>query len=240
MQRFNLKALACATAAALFATLAPTFAAAGQIDAEVLAEVNFARTHPQDYAFELMAQPVSDWERRVRPDGIDDSLAFGEAVEFLLRQAPLAPLRPDDSLAAAALEHVAEQGPAGVIGHASADGERFDARLRRYVPRNTLVAENIAYGPRTAADVVRELIIDKGVADRGHRNNIFHPDVAAAGVACGPHRTFVAMCVIDFAGDPVGGRDLARRQLASLQVSDLAGPGPARAGFLQRLLRRFY
>ena len=240
MQKLSLRVVACATAAALLATFAPTFAFAGQIDEEVLAEVNFARTHPQDYALELLAQPVSDWERRVRPDGIEDSQAFAEAVEFLLRQAPLAPLREDDSLAAAALEHVAEQGPAGVIGHASADGEAFDARLRRHIPRNTLVAENIAYGPRTAADVVRELIIDKGVADRGHRNNIFHPDVAAAGVACGPHRTFVAMCVIDFAGDPVGGHSLARRQLASLEVSDVAVPGPAGSSFLQRLLRRFY
>lgn len=240
MQWLNRKVIASAMTAALLAALVPTFAAAAEIDQEVLAELNFARTNPQAYALELLAQPVSDWERRVRHSADEDTQAYPEAVEFLLRQAPLAPLRPDDGLAAAALEHVADQGPAGVTGHASADGERFDARLRRYVPRDTLVAENIAYGPRTAADVVRELIIDKGVPDRGHRTNIFHPDVAAAGVACGPHRTYVAMCVIDFASNPVGGQAFAaRQQLASLQVQDLPGRGLVRASFVHRLLGWF-
>jgi hypothetical protein len=209
----------------------PAAAMAGEMDDAVLAEVNFARAHPQDYARRLMLQPVSDWERALGPDArAEDPGAFTEAVDFLLRQSPLPPLGRDEALEAAAREHVAAQGPAGEIGHASQDGERFDMRLARHGVRAQVSAENIAYGPSTAHDVVRELIIDSGVASRGHRRNIFHPALAAAGVACGPHRDFAAMCVMDFAGPPVEAPQDWRQ-------ADLSAPAFARPrGLLGRLL----
>jgi uncharacterized protein YkwD len=177
------------------AIVAPPLAVYGVND-EVLTELNFARAHPQDYARALLSQPVSDWERGLarRPDPAD----VAEAVVFLQRQAPLSPLRADEQLAAAAFEHVATQGAAGQIGHEGPAGEAFDARLRRHGAQGRMWGENIAYGPVRASDVVRELIIDSGVPDRGHRRNIFYPDFAAAGVSCGPHRDYAAMCVMDF------------------------------------------
>jgi hypothetical protein len=174
-------------------------------DGGLLAELNFAREHPADYARALMNEPVSDWERGLadRPDPAD----LTEAVAFLQRQAPLSPLRADDQLAAAALEHVAAQGAAGQVGHAGQDGEAFDARLRRHGVDARLWGENIAYGPRRPRDVVRELIIDSGVPDRGHRRNIFLAAFDVAGASCGPHRDYAAMCVVDFAsrGEPSAG-----------------------------------
>jgi uncharacterized protein YkwD len=235
MQRLDLGLVAGTLSAMLWATLAPTLAFAGEADAQILAELNFARAHPQAYALELLAEPVTDWERATQRGSDLDGGAYAETVDFLMRQPALKPLRQEDGLAASALEQVAAQGPAGVTGHDSLNGERFDARLRRHIAPDTLVAENIAYGPRTAAEVVRALIIDRGVADRGHRTNIFHPEVTAAGVACGPHATFVAMCVIDFAGDSVRGRSAGSRQMASLPESAGSASGPH--GFLQRLLR---
>ena len=193
--------LQASLAAAVFAVADPAAAVAGEVEDAVLAEVNFARAHPQIYAQRLLAEPVTTWEASLGPDhAAADPGAFAEAVDFLMRQAPLPPLEPDDVLGAAALEHVAAQGPAGEIGHSGPAGERFDERLRRHGLSAEVAAENIAYGPAKPGDVVRELIIDAGVASRGHRRNIFHPALASAGVSCGPHRDYGAMCVMDFAG----------------------------------------
>jgi uncharacterized protein YkwD len=47
---------------------------------------------------------------------------------------------------------------------------------------------------------VQGLLIDDGVADRGHRRNLLDPAVRVAGIACGRHAAYGTMCVIDLAG----------------------------------------
>jgi uncharacterized protein YkwD len=223
-------------AVCVLAFAAPRLARAADAADPILAEINFARAHPRDYALALMLQPVSDWEQSLGADGpAADAAARDEAIDFLLRQAPLPPLAMDDDLAAAALEHVADQGPAGKVGHDGPAGEAFDARIRRHGVAADLAAENIAYGPSRAYDVVRELIIDSGVASRGHRRNLFHDGLLSAGVACGPHRDYGAMCVMDFAGRPLpaaglrqaGLRQAGLRQASLRQASIQPIPAPA-------------
>jgi len=207
----------------LFAIISPVTARAGEADDAVLAEINFARENPQAYAMRLMIQPVSDWERALGPNGpASDVAARSEAIAFLMRQAPLPPLQADDKLAAAALEHVADQGPIGAIGHDGPAGERFDARIRRHGVEADVAAENIAYGPSRASDVVRELIIDSGVPSRGHRRNIFYVGLEYAGVSCGAHKDYSAMCVIDFAGQTEG--NPSWHALAAAQTVSPGGP----------------
>jgi uncharacterized protein YkwD len=197
--------MAFAPAAATAATMAfAPAASAATMEERILAEVNFARAYPQAYALRLLVEPQTSWERALADAGTeaDDPGAFGEAVEHLLAQAPLPPLEANKVLAAAALEHVALQGPVGAIGHSGPDGERFYDRIRRHGAGRVIAAENIAYGPPAASDVVRALIIDSGVASRGHRRNIFHDGFEAVGVSCGPHRDYSTMCVMDFSGAP--------------------------------------
>jgi uncharacterized protein YkwD len=43
-------------------------------------------------------------------------------------------------------------------------------------------------------------VVDDGVKDRAHRKILLDPAFRYAGAACGPHRTFGTMCVIDLAG----------------------------------------
>lgn len=47
--------------------------------------------------------------------------------------------------------------------------------------------------------VVCQLIVDDGVANRGHRANCFSKDFLLVGVASGVHKQFKDMCVMDFA-----------------------------------------
>lgn len=202
MALFSAAALLFVSAPASAST-APTETSTDTTQAAILAEINFARTHPQDYARRLMLQPVSVWEAEVRAGGdVADPGAFAEAVAFLLRQPPRPPLTPDQALRAAAEEHVDDQGAAGEVGHDGPDGEPFSDRIARHGVDAATLAEDIAYGPSRAEDVVRELVIDRGVPGRGHRRIIFSDALQAAGADCGAHKTFGTMCVIDFASQP--------------------------------------
>lgn len=192
--------LSAAVAAIALLASFPAPARAGEVEDSILAEINFARAHPQDYARRLLLTPVSDWEQSLSPAAsAQDPAAFQEAIAFLMRQSPLPPLQADDRLAEAAAEHVAVQGPVGAIGHEGPTGERFDARLRRHGLEAEVLGENIAYGPARPSDVVRELIIDSGVPSRGHRRNLFYDTFAVAGVSCGAHKAYATECVMDFA-----------------------------------------
>ena len=47
--------------------------------------------------------------------------------------------------------------------------------------------------------VVIQLLVDDGVPDRGHRDNILDGRWGAEGAACGPHRDYRQICVMDYA-----------------------------------------
>jgi hypothetical protein len=180
-----------AVGAASLLTLAQPATAAGGLDAAVLDEVNFARTRPAEYA------------RTLRHDaGMigEDPRDVAEAIRFLAAQKPLPPLSAHEALAAAARRHAVAQGRAGEVGHVSPGGATLPMRLEVHGLRPGMAAENISYGYDDARPVVRQLIVDTGVPDRGHRKNIFGDGYEAAGVSCAPHSQWRAMCVIDFAG----------------------------------------
>jgi len=187
------------------AVAAPGLSRAGDLTADqgrdVLAELNFARTHPADYARHL-EQPdaSSDDAQGGWSQGEQDPQARDEAIAFLMRQPPLPPLREDARLDAAAADHSDEQARTGAVGHESESGERLGDRLHRHGLWASLAAEDISYGYISPEQVVDQLIIDSGVRGRGHRQNIFDPTLQAAGVGCGRHSAYGAMCVIDFAG----------------------------------------
>lgn len=185
----------CAAAAVLGALSLTSFAvpaAAAGLEAAVLDEVNFARTQPAEYAKVL---------RQRAPEMIgEDPRDVAEAVAFLAKQKPLSPLAPDSKLARAASAHAVAQGRAGEVGHSSPGGTTFSQRLHIHGIQAGAAAENISYGYDSPRAVVRQLIVDTGVPDRGHRRNLFGQAYEAAGVSCAPHREWGAMCVIDFAG----------------------------------------
>jgi hypothetical protein len=178
---------------------ASTPAAAGMLDRQVLDEINYARVHPAAYARDLLQSRGEDGQYGRRDPGPLD-----EAVDFLERQRPLPPLTADQSLEMAAADLVVAQGPRGLTGHAGGGGSSPSERLHRRGVSRSLSAEAISYGYGTAAGVVRQLIIDEGVSNRGHRMTIFDPNLQIAGADCGMHALYRYMCVIDFAGSPIG------------------------------------
>lgn len=196
---------ACAISTAVIGALSLTSmarpaAAAGGLDAAVLAEVNFARTHPADYARELRKQAYVGGVVGYSEIGNEDVDALQDAIEFLMQQQPLPPLSPNEALAETARAHAAAQGRTVQVGHVSPGGESLSERLHSHGVWAGLAAEDISYGYEDPREVVRQLIVDSGVPNRGHRQNIFGAHYQAAGVSCAPHRAWGSMCVIDFAG----------------------------------------
>jgi uncharacterized protein YkwD len=164
-------------------------AAASEMTQKVLAEVNLARTNPQGYAQLLAA--------RMGP-GCESDPTVAEAIRFLQKAHPLPALAPCSGLQQGAQLHVNSQGPVGGRGHGGWGDDPF-TRMDRFGQRTGMAGENIYYGSRDARGIVCALIVDQGVADRGHRKNLFNRAYGQAGIAYGYHATYGSMCVIDFA-----------------------------------------
>ncbi len=108
-------------------------------------------------------------------------------------------------MCSSALAHVMEMGPIGGRGHKSLNGSQPWDRMAQFGRWSGRAGENIDYGLHDARATVIRLIVDDGVAGRGHRKNIFSRDFRVAGAASGPHAAFGSMCVIDFADSFIEG-----------------------------------
>lgn len=191
--------------------LALAAAASGGPDAaEVLDTLNAARARPAAYA-DFLAEVAAGYREGAyrESDGsihatVEGAAAVTEAAGALAAAMPAPQLVEDPVLTAAARDHVLAQGQTGGIGHASAAGASPGARVRRN-GGDIYVVEAISYGMRTAEGVLRQWIVDDGVATRGHRKTVLSPAYRYAGVWCGAHAGRGTMCVIDLAATP-GGR----------------------------------
>jgi uncharacterized protein YkwD len=94
---------------------------------------------------------------------------------------------------------VKDQGPIGGLEHRGTDGSNPARRAERRGRWVTAMAESIAFGDNPARQVVIQLLVDDGVPDRGHRDNILDGRWGAEGAACGPHRDYRQICVMDYA-----------------------------------------
>ncbi|WP_174273524.1 CAP domain-containing protein [Sphingomonas bacterium] len=195
-----------------------------QLEANVLATLNVARAQPNVYVETLMtyrgyfkANLVVIPGQTIDVQTQEGTVPVDEAVDFLSTHPTLETLQPSETLRLAAADHVAEQSRTGKTGHFGADGSGPSDRTLKH-GGGKQVAEVIAYGAVDAEDVIRQLIIDDGVSDRGHRILMFADHLRYAGVACGPHPEFGTMCVIDMGDTPDAkpGGPVRRVQVAAM------------------------
>jgi uncharacterized protein YkwD len=179
-------------------------------EAQVLAELNRARANPAAYAAGL--REYRGWYRGrllavpgapVVYETQEGTAPVDEAIAFLSGRQGDAPLAAAGVLSQAAGDHRAEQARDGAVGHAGSDGSGPGQRaLRR--GGGAFVGEVIAYGSDAPADMVRQLIVDDGVADRSHRTLLFDPEMRYAGVSCGAHPRYRTVCVVTLSRTPDG------------------------------------
>ena len=172
---------------------------------EIHSETNLLRVDPAGYAAHLERMlPRFEGRLLARPGRAnlrtdEGAPAVREAIAALKKRRPVPQLRWSKGLSAAAADHVRDQGPIGGLEHRGSDGSDPARRASRHGRWLGAMAENIAYGDNAARNVVIQLLVDDGVPGRGHRENLLDPASGAAGVACGPHREYRQMCVMDYA-----------------------------------------
>jgi hypothetical protein len=133
--------------------------------------------------------------------------AVDDALKFLAKQQPLSALMaPGDATAAEGMrlaceDHLVDRGTTGTIGHTGGDGSSPAARYNRYCTWSGAVGECLWFGRAgaTAQQIVEDLVVDDGVANRAHRLCIFDERYMVAASMIGPHKTFGSMAVIGFA-----------------------------------------
>ena len=197
--------------AALALTLVPAIAPAQTIDdRKLLVELNAARSDPAAYARGLQQYRSYFHANLLRYPGLDVDIeteegvaVVDETITYLRGQSRLGQIEPSALLRVAAAEHLADQQRSGAVGHAGSDGSSPGFRVKR-LGGGSYVAEVISYGSIDAADAMRQLIVDDGVADRGHRSIIYSGELRYAGAVCGPHPVYRTMCVIDLGMTPDG------------------------------------
>lgn len=184
--------------------------AAPRVEQAVLAELNRARTDPLAFARSLRAaRGYYQGNLLVRP-GVamtyvtqEGAAPVDEAIAFVSSKPAQIALTAAPVLTAAAVDHQVEQRDSGAVGHAGTDGSTPAERVRKH-GGNIYVGEVIAYGSTDPADIVRQLIVDDGVADRGHRRLLFDASLRYAGVSCGNHPVYRYMCVVTLGRTPDG------------------------------------
>jgi|GEM_PF-2351445 len=175
------------------------------LERAVQAEMNLLRQSPANYA-DKIASRRSSYRGKIRyPAGgqailtEEGVVALDEAVDALRNEGRLPRLAWSDALNASAGGHANDLNRNNLVGHSGSDGTQPETRVARVGKVDGWVAENIAFGPRTGEDVVIGLLVDDGVADRGHRDVLLKSDLFVAGTACGPHPTYGVVCVMNYA-----------------------------------------
>ncbi|MFK8184672.1 MAG: CAP domain-containing protein [Phormidesmis sp.] len=182
------------------------------IEQDLITEHNRVRQNPQSYIPLLEARLASMDSRGNIPNGCgrnctlltnEGQSAVREAIQYLQNQSPVGEIAFSSGIAQAARAHAIDQRN-GATGHTGSDGSSSMDRVNRFEVPHAGVGENIAYGPSDAQDIMINLIVDDGVASRGHRTNIFRDSWAMAGAGCGSHATYGSVCVINYANAPRG------------------------------------
>lgn len=172
---------------------------------DLLNEINQARANPQLYATYLEKLKPQFNGKQYTPSGKDPLTteegwnAVDEAIRFLKALKPLPPLIASNGLSLAALTHVKDQSNTGNTGHRGASG-LIEDRVKPFGRWEGAIGENICYGNDSARERLLTWLIDDGFPSRGHRRRLLGTEFQVAGISCGSHPQYNAMCVLTLAG----------------------------------------
>ena len=180
---------------------------------EVITETNRVRSNPKSY-IPILEEYLKWFDGNIldKPGseiGIETqegAFAYHEAINFLKSQRPISELKYDEEIAKASQEYANE---IGINGNAQDDinDENLEQRLEKYIEWDVALSENIDFGGLTGEEVIINLLVDDGVEDRSHRNNLFNTRTHYFGVGTSNHKEYDICTVIDYIGEIISYTD---------------------------------
>ena len=175
-----------------------------EFEQEVVNELNVARTSPtsiiphlQKYE-SLFRGRILYIPKQTPFLTVEGFPAVDEAIDVLRKSPKAQSLKLSDGLVKVAKTQLADLLEKPELGHTGKDGSNLSRRLDRIgVPGKA--GENITFTPLTPKEVALNMIVDDGVKNRHHRDNVLNPLFRLVGVACGKHKNRRYICVIIFA-----------------------------------------
>lgn len=156
-------------------------------EGEMIKFINVARQHPA-YFISLIDKQlqsfINDKEMPINEDMIyetnEGKSAWKEARKFLEKQNSLPPFEVHEGLNLSAKEHAIDLAVHNLFGHTGSDKSTFSERILKFCKKGQgamaeiIGADFYLEGRNHAEMTILGLIIDDGVADRGHRKTIFN------------------------------------------------------------------
>lgn len=98
--------------------------------------------------------------------------------------------------------------------------------MRKYGNVVSCYGENLSFHCDDELEILLQLIVDDGVPNRGHRENIFNQEFNIMGCFTGPHKDFNNMTCIDYAGAfvPSGEPDPIEKQMDTFLKEEVDFP----------------
>jgi len=157
-----------------------------EVEKNVLFYCNLARMKPK--LFLTTTLPLY-----VEVRGVKNSSYLSSLKRFLKKSKKLPPFVANDSLHKVAEIHAVRSGKKGTTGHQNYS-KRFNY-VGDVFPTN---GENCDYGNPKAIDIVFSWLIDEGIANLGHRKNVFDKEFSHAAVSIAPHKSYQVNAVMTF------------------------------------------
>ena len=189
-----------------------------RIKREVIAESNRIRTNPKAYIPILEGYLKNfDGNLLTLPDKHEileteeGPRAYKEAIEFLKNQKPINVIEYDEEASKVALEYskFLSNSKEGQVE----DENQIEQRVEKYLDYDYSISENIDFGGSTGIEVIVNLLVDDGVKNRTHRENLFSDKYEYYGVGVFEHPDYDFCTVIDYFGDILGYKDPEKNKI---------------------------
>lgn len=158
---------------------------------DVFNAVNDARKNPIKWVDKITEKYIkkmdkdnvthTEWKKKFK-EGLP---AMNEAVTFLKAAKPVPPLILNVGMSYAGFKHSIFMIKKGKLDHTGKGGSSMSNRLEEYGDWETTIGENILKTTNFTRDpelIVMEWLIDDGVKNRGHRQNLMKKDFKVVGV----------------------------------------------------------